>query len=158
MNHKSLKHPNIIRFKEVPLTPTHLAIVMEYMQLEENFLKGYAMLVDLVRMRSELLLCNRIYTNSENSYSLFLYFLIADVWSCGVTLYVMLVEAYPFEDPKDPKKFRKTIQRILSVHYSILDYIRVSKECKQEIKNKTKSKNVDNQSPPPNPRFNYASR
>ncbi|KAG6403373.1 hypothetical protein SASPL_135591 [Salvia splendens] len=30
MNHRSLKHPNIIRFKEVFLTPTHLAIVMEY--------------------------------------------------------------------------------------------------------------------------------
>ncbi|KAF9612067.1 hypothetical protein IFM89_037986 [Coptis chinensis] len=42
----------------------------------------------------------------------------------------MLVGAYPFEDPDDPKNFRKTIGRILSVHYSIPDYVRVSLECK----------------------------
>lgn len=27
-----------------------------------------------------------------------------------MTLYVMLVGAYPFEDPTDPRNFRKTIQ------------------------------------------------
>lgn len=30
LNHRSLRHSNIIQFKEVFLTPTHLGIVMEY--------------------------------------------------------------------------------------------------------------------------------
>ncbi|KAJ0106094.1 hypothetical protein Patl1_18346 [Pistacia atlantica] len=55
---------------------------------------------------------------------------ISDVWSCGVTLYVMLVGAYPFEDPEDPRNFRKTIDRIKSVQYSIPDYVRVSADCR----------------------------
>ncbi|GKB93832.1 serine/threonine-protein kinase SRK2I, partial [Tanacetum coccineum] len=37
INHRPLRHPNIVRFKEVILTPTHLAIVMEYVAGGELF-------------------------------------------------------------------------------------------------------------------------
>jgi serine/threonine-protein kinase SRK2 len=51
------------------------------------------------------------------------------VWSCGVTLYVMLIGAYPFEDPQDPRNFRKAIQRIMSVTYTIPSNLKLSPEC-----------------------------
>ncbi|KAF8112530.1 hypothetical protein N665_0063s0016 [Sinapis alba] len=185
INHRSLRHPNIIRFKEVVLTPTHLAIVMEYasggelfericnagrfseaearyffqqlicgvdychslqichrdLKLENTLLDGspapLLKICDFGYSKSSLLhsrpkstvgtpayiapevLSRREYDGKN-----------ADVWSCGVTLYVMLVGGYPFEDPDDPRNFRKTIQRIMAVQYKIPDYVHISQECR----------------------------
>lgn len=185
MNHRSLKHPNIIRFKEVLLTPTHLAIVMEYAAGGELFERicnagrfgedearyFFQQLISGVSYCHSMQICHRdlklentlldgssaprlkicdfgyskssvLHSQPKSTVGTPAYIApevlsrkeydgkIADVWSCGVTLYVMLVGAYPFEDPEDPRNFRKTLQRILSVQYSIPDYVRVSMECR----------------------------
>lgn len=184
MNHRSVKHPNIIRFKEVFLTPTHLAIVMEYAAGGELFERictagrfsedearyYFQQLVSGVNYCHSMQICHRdlklentlldgssesrlkicdfgysksavLHSQPKSTVGTPAYIApevlsrkeydgkIADVWSCGVTLYVMLVGAYPFEDADDPRNFKTTIARILSVHYSIPDYVRVSNDC-----------------------------
>lgn len=185
MNHRSLKHPNIIRFKEVVLTPTHLAIIMEYAAGGELFERicnagrfsedegrfFFQQLVSGVNYCHSMQICHRdlklentlldgstaprlkicdfgysksavLHSQPKSTVGTPAYIApevlsrkeydgkIADVWSCGVTLYVMLVGAYPFEDPDDSRNFKKTITRILSVHYSIPDYVRLSMDCR----------------------------
>ncbi|XP_019172247.1 PREDICTED: serine/threonine-protein kinase SAPK1-like [Ipomoea nil] len=185
MNHRSLKHPNIIRFKEVFLTPTHLAIVMEYASGGELFERicnagrfsedearfFFQQLISGVSYCHSMQICHRdlklentlldgsstprlkicdfgysksavLHSQPKSTVGTPAYIApevfsrkeydgkVADVWSCGVTLYVMLVGAYPFEDPDDPRNFKKTITRILSVQYSIPYYVRISKDCK----------------------------
>ncbi|KAK4437836.1 Serine/threonine-protein kinase SRK2E [Sesamum alatum] len=188
INHRSLRHPNIVRFKEVILTPTHLAIVMEYASGGELFERicnagrfsedearfFFQQLISGVSYCHAMQICHRdlklentlldgspaprlkicdfgyskssvLHSQPKSTVGTPAYIApevllkkeydgkIADVWSCGVTLYVMLVGAYPFEDPEEPKNFRKTIQRILNVQYSIPDYVHISPECRHLI-------------------------
>jgi serine/threonine-protein kinase SRK2 len=184
INHRSLLHPNIIRFKEVFLTASHLGIVMEYAaggELFDRIVKAGRFSEDEARFFFQQLISGVAYCHTEGvchrdlklentlldgrpaprlkicdfGYSKSAVFdsqpkstvgtpayiapevlsrkeydgEIADVWSCGVTLYVMLVGAYPFEDPADPRNFRKTIQRIMGVKYSFPSNLQLSREC-----------------------------
>ncbi|KAL8205837.1 hypothetical protein R6Q57_009388 [Mikania cordata] len=185
INHRSLRHPNIIRFREVVLTPTHLAIVMEYAAGGELFDRicnagrfsedearyFFQQLISGVHYCHFMQICHRdlklentlldgspaprlkicdfgysksslLHSRPKSTVGTPAYIApevlsrreydgkLADVWSCGVTLYVMLVGAYPFEDQKDPKNFRKTIQRIMAVQYKIPDYVHISQDCR----------------------------
>lgn len=185
INHRSLRHPNIIRFKEVVLTPTHLGIVMEYAAGGELFDRictagrfsedearyFFQQLISGVSFCHSMQICHRdlklentlldgspaprlkicdfgyskssvLHSRPKSTVGTPAYIApevlsrreydgkMADVWSCGVTLYVMLVGAYPFEDPEDPKNFRKTITRIMAVQYKIPEYVHISQDCR----------------------------
>nr|AFK42326.1 unknown [Lotus japonicus] len=185
INHRSLRHPNIIRFKELVLTPTHLAIVMEYAAGGELFERictagrfsedearyFFQQLISGVCYCHAMQICHRdlklentlldgspaprlkicdfgysksslLHSRPKSTVGTPAYIApevlsrreydgkLADVWSCGVTLYVMLAGAYPFEDPEDPRNFRKTINRIMAVQYKIPDYVHITQDCR----------------------------
>jgi serine/threonine-protein kinase SRK2 len=186
INHRSLRHPNIVRFKEVMLTPTHLAIVMEYAAGGELFERicnagrfsedearfFFQQLISGVSYCHAMQICHRdlklentlldgspaprlkicdfgysksslLHSQPKSTVGTPAYIApevlskkeydgkVADVWSCGVTLYVMLVGAYPFEDPEDPRNFRKTIgvSLILQLREPVLLHILCRQVC-----------------------------
>nr|AIH00110.1 sucrose nonfermenting 1-related protein kinase 2.7 [Fragaria x ananassa] len=186
INHRSLCHPNIIQFREVFLTPTHLAIVMEYaaggelfdrvanagrlsedearfffrqfisgvshchsMQICHRDLKLDNTLLDRTSSSPRLKICDFGFSKSSLLHSRTKSIVgspaytapevfsrkeydgkLADVWSCGVSLYVMVVGAYPFADENDQTNIREIVKRIMSVRYVIPGYVYISEDCR----------------------------
>jgi serine/threonine-protein kinase SRK2 len=54
----------------------------------------------------------------------------ADVWSCAVHLYIMLVGWYPFTDPREPQNFSKTASNITKGRFAFPKNLPISDECK----------------------------
>nr|XP_027094707.1 serine/threonine-protein kinase SAPK1-like isoform X2 [Coffea arabica] len=150
MNHRSLKHPNIIRFKEVLLTPTHLAIVMEYAAGGELFARicnagrfnedearfFFQQLISGVSYCHSMQICHRD-LKLENTlldgslaprvkicdfgYSKSAVFHSQPKSTVGTPAYIA---------PEVLSKKEYDGKRILTVHYSIPDYVRISVECR----------------------------
>ncbi|XP_061336580.1 serine/threonine-protein kinase SAPK2-like isoform X2 [Gastrolobium bilobum] len=151
INHRSLKHPNIIRFKEVLCTPTHLAIVMEYAaggELFERICNAGRFCEDEARYFFRQLISGVSYCHSmdichrdlklENTLldgSLAPQLKICDFgYSKSSVLHSQpksTVGTPAYIAPEVLSRREYDGKRILSVHYSIPDYVRISKDCRQ---------------------------
>mmetsp|Transcript_6454 Transcript_6454/g.11780 ORF Transcript_6454/g.11780 Transcript_6454/m.11780 type:complete len:356 (-) Transcript_6454:187-1254(-) len=188
--HRTMRHPNIVKFKGVSLSQADLVILMEYAsggELFQHIQKKGKVPESEARYFFQQLICgvaychvkgvchrdlklenalinreenglprvkicdfgysksNLLHSNPKSTVGTPAYIApevltpgntqqyngqIADVWSCGVLLYVMLVGSYPFEDPADQRNLRKSIQRTLACKYSFPSHTKISEECK----------------------------
>ncbi|XP_076881010.1 serine/threonine-protein kinase SRK2G-like isoform X2 [Bidens hawaiensis] len=151
INHRSLRHPNIIRFKEVVLTPTHLAIVMEYAAGGELFdrictagrfsedearyffqqlISGVSFCHSMQICHRDLKLENTLLDGSraprlkicDFGYSKSSLLHSRPKSTVGTPAYIA---------PEVLSRREYDGKRIMSIQYKIPDYVHISQECKQ---------------------------
>ncbi|KAG2410384.1 Serine/threonine-protein kinase [Vigna angularis] len=173
MRHRETKEHVAVKFiprdLTVALTPTHLALVMEYaaggelfyqvlyqgkikedneichrdLKLENTLLDGspanrlkicdfgYSK-SNLLHSRTHSMVGTPAYIAPEIISGKDYDGKLADVWSCGVILYTMLVGTLPFEDKSDRQNLKKMVQRVSAVQYEFPDNV-LSEDSKNLI-------------------------
>lgn len=189
LNHKALRHPHVVQFKEVFFTDKYLAIAMEYADQGDLFhyvrangrlredvarwifqqlifgldychRKGVAnrdiklenILLQSGSRRPLVKLCDFGYSKHEDLDSIATSRVgtpdymspeilrsrggaydakLADLWSCGVVLYVMVVGKYPFSHKEDAEfrveeQHRLVLNRILELKYTLPAFLSAS--------------------------------
>lgn len=197
LNHRVLRHPHVIEFKEVFITNEYNCIVMEYasggnlfsyvqraIRLKEPAARWFfqQLIIGLdychrrgvvnrdIKLENTLLtmvpglplpllkICDFGYSKAQfmsapkSKVGTLAYMApeviratdqydgkLADIWSCGVMLYVMLFGAYPFESPQrrpgqDKARLDSMMQRILHTEWSIPADVDVTPECRDLLR------------------------
>lgn len=194
LNHRMLRHPHVIEFKEVLLTPEYLCIAMEYasggnlfsyvqraVRLKEPAARWFfqQLVIGLdychrkgvvnrdIKLENTLLqmvqglplpllkICDFGYSKAhfmsapKSKVGTLAYMSpevlrttgqydgkLADIWSCGVMLYVMLFGSYPFESPhaqgqmQQQQRVQAMMGRILSMQWSMPADVPITPECR----------------------------
>ncbi|KAI8468224.1 MAG: Snf1-like ser/thr protein kinase [Monoraphidium minutum] len=195
INHRSLRHPHVIEFKEVFVTSEYICIAMEFasggslftyvqraVRLKEAAARWFfqQLIIGLdychrkgvvnrdIKLENTLLqmvaglplpllkICDFGYSKAhhmsapKSKVGTLAYMApeiikatgnydgkLADIWSCGVMLYVMLFGQYPFETqvPGGPKmeadrRIRTMMDRIVNMQWTVPDGVVISAECR----------------------------
>uniref|UniRef100_A0A7S0WYC6 Protein kinase domain-containing protein n=1 Tax=Chlamydomonas leiostraca TaxID=1034604 RepID=A0A7S0WYC6_9CHLO len=200
LNHRALRHPHVVEFKEAFITPDFICIAMEYaaggnlfnyvskaVRLKEPAARWFfqQLVIGLdychrkgvvnrdIKLENTLLqmvpglplpllkICDFGYSKEyfasapRSKVGTLAYMApevirstgnydgkLADIWSCGVMLYVMLFGQYPFENPAAPAagaaaaamppqaRVQLMMQRILGMQWAMPADVPISPECR----------------------------
>lgn len=194
LNHSTLRHPHVVQFREVFLSPNHINIVMDYASggslfqyvqtrnrlrepLARWFFQQLILAVDYchrkgvanrdIKLENTLLqiipglprplvkICDFGYSKHDNrsvarsKVGTLTYMApevlenkqydgkTADIWSCGVVLYTMLVGRYPFQASGEGKgnggyaqEIKEMLEKMKTQDYYLPDSLGLTPECK----------------------------